>query len=167
MDTETQRSAACCELVHSVARSCGEVRLKVTGSSMLPAIWPGDEITAIRRGYAELQTGEIVLYRRGGRLTAHRIERIAQDHLVTRGDSLLSSDPPVQPCEIVGRVVSILRNGHSIRPKHTPEGRIVSLILSRSNFSRRLALYLFRHLAHRHGRPLQRSGDMQVTWGNS
>ena len=167
MDAETQHSAVCCELVHSVARSCGEVRLKVTGSSMLPVVWPGDEITVTRREVAELQPGEIVLYRRDGGLTAHRIERIAHDHLITRGDSLPSSDPPVRPDEIVGRVLSIFRNGRSVRPERSSASRIVSLILHRSDLSRRFALYLMRYLARRRGRSLRCSEDMQVTWGNS
>ena len=50
MDVEfQQRPALGCELVAEVVRSFGEVRLKVTGGSMLPAIWPGDVITVRRR----------------------------------------------------------------------------------------------------------------------
>jgi hypothetical protein len=166
MNAKAQHSKACCELVHNVARSCGEVRLKVNGFSMLPVVWPGDEITVRRSEYEELRRGQIVLYRHNDGLTAHRIERIEHDHLITRGDSLLSSDPPVRPGEVVGRVVSILRNGHGIRPERSPVSRILSLILRRSDFSSRLVIYLLRHLGRYHVRPLRRSEDMQVTWVN-
>jgi hypothetical protein len=167
MGAETQRDAVCSELVHCVARRRGEVRLKVTGSSMLPVVWPGDEITVIRSEYAELQPGHIVLYRRKGGLTAHRIECIAQDQLITRGDSLLHSDMPVRPDEIVGRVVSILRSGHSIRPERSLISYIFSLVLRRSDLLRSLAVYVIPHLAHLHDRSLSHSGDTQVTWVNS
>lgn len=163
MDVEAQHNAVYCELVHSVARSCGEVRLKVTGSSMLPAVRSGDEITVMRCEYTELQTGQIVLYRRGDELTAHRIERIAPDHLVARGDSLLSPDPPVLSAEIVGRVVGILRNGRSVHPEHSPLSRIVSLILRRSDLLRRITHYFVRSMDRRHGRPLRCSEEMQVS----
>ncbi len=159
MEAEIQRGEVYGELIHSVVRSGSEARLKVTGSSMLPVIWPGDEITVRNCEYAELQSGEIVLYRRDGGLTAHRIERIAQDYLVTRGDSLPSSDPPVFAGAIVGRVVSILRNGNDARLEASPGSRIVSMFLCRSDLSRRLALRLFR-LSHRYGRLRRRSGEM-------
>lgn len=166
MDTMAQHHMVCCELIHSVASNRGEVRLKVTGSSMLPVIWPGDEITVMRCEYSGLHMGEVVLYHRDCKLTAHRIKRIAHDHLVTRGDSLPSYDPPVRPDEIVGRVVSIHRNGRSIQPESSLVSRMVSLILRCSNFSRRIALYLIRHLAHRHSRPLRHTEDRQATWVN-
>jgi signal peptidase I len=167
MDAETQRDAVCSELVDCVARRRGEVRLKVTGSSMLPVIWPGDEITVTRSEYAELQPGRIILYRRNGGLTAHRIERVAQDQLITRGDSLLYSDSPVRPDEIVGQVVSILRGGHSIPLQRPLVSYICSEILRRSDLLRRLVLHVIPYFAHLHDRSLSHSGDRQATWLNS
>ena len=163
IDAEAQRSAACCDLVRSVARSHGEVRLMVTGSSMLPAVWPGDEITVTRCEYTELRAGQIVLYSRNAGLAAHRIERITRDYLVARGDSLLSADPPVLPGEIVGRVESILRHGSGIRPEPSSVGRIASPILRHSDLSRRIALSLARCMSRRHGWFLRRSEEMQAS----
>ena len=40
-----------CELAAEVLRSSGELRLRVTGSSMLPAVWPGDELTIRRQPF--------------------------------------------------------------------------------------------------------------------
>lgn len=148
MDAEAKRDTICCELVHHAACSFGEVRLKVTGSSMLPVIWPGDEITVVISPYAGLQAGQIVLYHRNGRLTAHRIERVTEDHLIARGDSLALSDSPVLPEEVVGQVVSILRNGCNIRSERSAISYIVSLLLQRSQCLRRIAVYLIRHLTN-------------------
>src|ERR1035437_10241317 len=142
MERETQRRAKCCELVEEVARTSGEARLKVTGSSMLPALWPGDVITVRRCDFTELEPGQIVLCRQEGKLTAHRIQRISPSHLVTRGDSVPACDPPVGAYGVVGQVVSILRNGRSIQPERSFRHRAVSSILRRSHYCTRIALRL-------------------------
>ena len=133
----------------------GEVRLKVTGASMLPAIWPGDVITVRRCEVSELRPGQIALYHREGKLTAHRIKRISRDHLVTRGDSVLSFDAPVSPLGIVGQVVTILRNGRYFDPDQSFWHRVVSSVLRRSDFCTRIILLL--------GGRLRRAGDVPVS----
>jgi len=158
-DSEAQRSAVCCELVAEVARTSGEVRLQVNGGSMLPAIWPGDVVTVRSRDLAELQPGQIVLYRREGKLTAHRVMHISADHLIARGDSLPSSDLPVRATEVVGQVVNIHRNGRHIQPEHSLGKRVISSILRRSDFWTRMTLFL--------GVRLRRSRIMQVSWATS
>ena len=40
------------DLAAEVLRQFGEVRLKVTGASMLPSVWPGDVLTVRRRSPA-------------------------------------------------------------------------------------------------------------------
>lgn len=159
MNREAQRRALCCELVVDVARSTGEVCLKVTGVSMLPAIWPGDVVTIRRCDLAGLLPGQIVMYGREGKLTAHRVMLVSHDHLVARGDSLSCCDPPVRAFEIVGQVTSISRAGRSISPEQSFWQRAASSILRRSDFCTRLALAL--------NRRLRRSGDMQASWRNS
>jgi hypothetical protein len=164
MDAQTHRSVVCCELTHSVVCTYGEVRLKVTGSSMLPAIWPGDEITVVRTEYVALQPGQILLYHRNNGLTAHRIRQIERDYLITCGDSLLYPDAPVRPGEVVGRVVSILRNGRSICLKPSHASSILARILCRSNFSRRFALHLIHRSVRHYNQSLSYHGDMHITW---
>ena len=153
MERDTQRRAVCCELVDEVARTSGEVRLKVTGASMLPALWPGDVIAVQRCAFAELRPGQIVLYRQEGKLTAHRIQRISPSHLITRGDSVPACDPPVGACGVVGRVASILRNGRSIQPERSFFHRAVSSILRRSDCCTRIALRIALLLAAPGSRP--------------
>src|SRR5271169_960249 len=117
MDTDLQhRSALGCELVAEVTRSFGEVRLRVTGASMMPAIWPGDVITVRRREITGLQPGQVVLYRRNEKLMAHRIVSIQGNILTTRGDSLLRDDPAITGSDIIGEVVSKGRHGRLLRP---------------------------------------------------
>jgi hypothetical protein len=142
MNAETQRRAMCCELVSEVARTAGEVRLKVAGASMLPAVWPGDELCVRQCDFAGLQPGQIVLYLRDGTLTAHRIMRIAGDHLIARGDSLPCCDLPVKADEVVGKVVSVLRHGCSIHPGQSFWQRALSRTLLRSEFCTRMFLHM-------------------------
>lgn len=151
-----QRSALGRELVADVARSFGEVRLKVTGASMIPAVWPGDVIAVRRRAMAELHPGQIVLYRREGKLVAHRITCIRGDLLTTRGDSLQSDDPPIRESHLVGQVVCLVRNGRRVHLNQSWWQRVSSSILRRSDFCMRMTLRL--------GRRLRRFGSGEMSW---
>jgi signal peptidase I len=106
------------ELAVEVARTFGRLRLRVTGTSMMPSIQPGDLLSVGRVGLREASPGEIVLFARGGRLFAHRIvERGGNPHdpyLVTRGDRLLDNDPPVFQSELLGHVKAIERRGRPV-----------------------------------------------------
>lgn len=133
-----------CELVADVARRFGEVRLRLTGASMMPAVRPGDVITAQRCRTAELKPGEIVLYRRGTGLVAHRVVRIDGGRLVTQGDSLPHEDTPVKEADVMGRVVLVTRSGRRVDARLTLPRRALSGILRRSGICLRAAMFLAR-----------------------
>jgi signal peptidase len=109
------------ELAAEVARTFGSLRLRVTGTSMMPAVQPGDVLSVGRVNLLEASPGEIVLFARGERLFAHRIvdRGGGSDHpyLVTRGDRVLDHDPPVFQSELLGRVISIERGRSRVRPR--------------------------------------------------
>lgn len=135
-----QRSAAGCELVADVVRGFGSARLKVTGASMIPALWPGDVITVRHDAAAGLLPGQIVLHRREGKLVAHRIVHIHNDSFFTRGDALPQGDPPISESDIVGKVVAIVRNGRIAHLRQPRWQRAFSWWLRRSDFCLRMAL---------------------------
>lgn len=140
MDMELeQREAIGCGLVAEVAGGFGEVRLKVTGASMIPALWPGDVIT-VKPDAAESQPGQVVLYRRGGKLVAHRVVRAENGLIVTRGDAISQNDPLIRGADIVGRVVAVVRNGRPADFEQSHWGRAFSAMLRRSDFCLRMAL---------------------------
>jgi len=141
MDAEAQRRAACCELVLDVARTSGEVTLKLTGTSMLPALWPGDVVTVRKCDLAELQPRQIVLFHREGTLVAHRVLVASQNQLVTQGDSVPACDPPVNASEVVGQVIAISRNGRLIPVGFSFWRRNVASVLRHSDFCLRLILF--------------------------
>jgi signal peptidase I len=145
-----------CELIADLASNFGQVRLKVTGASMIPAIWPGDVITVRHSGIADLKSGQIILLTREGNLVAHRVACVCDDFLITRGDSLQDDDPPITESDLVGEVVCVIRNGSRVHLKHSSWQRVGSFILRRSDFCLRMALRL--------GRRLRRPGRGRGSW---
>jgi signal peptidase len=137
------------ELAVEVARTFGSLRLRVTGTSMLPAIQPGDLLSIGRVNLRDTSPGEIVLFTRAGRLFAHRIvdrgggacepyarEPYAREpYIVTRGDRLLENDPPVFQSELLGRVTSIQRVGSRVRtsPRLDGPNRVLGRLLRASD----------------------------------
>ncbi len=80
-----------CEMAEEVLRSWGELRLRVTGTSMLPTVWPGDILCVESRGAAEAVPGDVVLFGREGRLVAHRVVEVRKQ--VSGVGCQVSGDP--------------------------------------------------------------------------
>lgn len=138
-----ERELLGCHLVADVLRSSRSVTIRVTGSSMLPNVLPGDLLTVERARVSDLDCGDIAVFARENRLFAHRVvEKAAQNYLATRGDSLLTQDRPVQPDELLGRVKSILRGDRSINPRTTVFGRLASAMLRHSEVLTQCLLWL-------------------------
>lgn len=132
------------DLTADVIRQFGEARLKVTGTSMLPSVWPGDEITVRRQSAAELLPGQIVLCYRNQAFVSHRLIGKHDDCLITRGDSLAYDDPPFRETEVLGAVTSILRNGRPVALSSSWWHRAGSSIVRHSDLCTRILLRLQR-----------------------
>ncbi len=130
-----------CELVADALRAGAETRVRVMGTSMLPALWPGD-ILVVRGAADAPAAGDVVLFLRDGRLFAHRVVRITQTELITRGDALADRDPPVRASEVLGLVVEVIRDGSHPLPAAPPSyrQRIVAFAIRRSEAAYRLVL---------------------------
>jgi signal peptidase I len=137
-------------LAVEVLRSFGTIRLRVTGASMLPAIWPGDVLWISRCSFSEMRVGEIALFVRYGRLFAHRAIAWSDTHLGTRGDGNPNPDPPVNQAEFLGKVDGVMRAGRMVRidPKPSLLRRAVSGLARRSVAAARVLVRLH-HLQHR------------------
>jgi len=102
-------------LAEGLLRQTGELRFVARGASMLPAIYPGDEIIVHRAGLAGVKAGEVVLFRRQDRWFLHRVREILQGapqpRLITQGDGLDSPDAPICSEELLGRAEFFVRNG--------------------------------------------------------
>ena len=135
-----------CELAEEVLRSFGRLRLRVVGASMLPAVWPGDLLSVRSDDAAEAHPGDIVVFRREGRLVTHRVvERtICQEGIqwVTRGDRVGRNDAPISRRELLGRVTAIERGSRRLTSHQSAASRLASWILCRSDICTRLVLRL-------------------------
>jgi signal peptidase I len=137
-----------CSLAAEALRSWGMVKLRATGVSMLPTLWPGDLLTIHSRRLDQSKLGDIVLYMRGGRFVIHRVvgKSLTGDEafLTARGDCMPQDDSPVRSGELLGKITEIQRAGLVFRParKLSPCRRMVAYLLCHWSLFRRVGLRL-------------------------
>jgi signal peptidase len=131
------------ELAAESLRRTGRLRLRVTGSSMLPAIRPGDVIEVRSRAAAAIQAGAVVLFERGGRLFAHRAVRSHGSRLVTRGDTHEREDGAIAEGELLGEVIEVRRGQRRLAARATAFTRTAALVLRGSPLARRIFARVF------------------------
>jgi Peptidase family C25 len=93
------------------------VRFRAEGASMRPTIRGGEKITV--EPVSEVKLGDIALFRAERGLIAHRVVGIQKGIgkapvFLTRGEAGGSYEEAVQEQQILGKVVAVERNGHSI-----------------------------------------------------
>jgi signal peptidase I len=136
-------------LAGEIVRTFGMVRLRASGTSMVPSILPGDLISIQRAGLREISPGEVVVFIQNGRLLVHRVVSSGSSFdtpwLITRGDRLCHNDPPVFSSELLGRVVSVERGNQQVKSIAAPRGwqRVMARLLRTSD----RATYLYLRLA--------------------
>jgi hypothetical protein len=138
--------SAKCALAAEVLRDSGSLRLRATGSSMLPSIWPGDVLIIQKREIELIAAGETAIFSPNGRLTAHRVISHHGSFLATQGDSVPQPDPPVTANDLLGVVVSIERGGKLFAPALRPGllARCTAAVLRRSGLATRVWLRVHR-----------------------
>jgi|SRR5271169_196528 len=145
--TDRSRQATSAELAKEVLRSFGRLRFVAQGSSMLPAIFPGDVLFVHRESTGNFRCGDIVLASRGENLVAHRIVRIKQLRnevsIITRGDSLRDDDPPISGSNCLGRVFRVDSSGRRTwrGSDATVAQAIVQWLVQRSDIATKCVLY--------------------------
>jgi len=109
---DDSKSALVHDLLKATLASEGVVRVRATGTSMLPSIWPGDHVI-IERVSRPVSAGSVVAYLRNGRLFIHRVFRVSRDsnELLTQGDRLPAPDAPINAGDLLGVVTGLSRGG--------------------------------------------------------
>jgi hypothetical protein len=154
---QSQQHSVKCDVAAEILRSFGSLRLRVTGHSMLPSIWPGDTLVVERRSFVRIVPDDIVLYFREGRLFAHRVIRIidasGNARLITQGDALPKKDAPVSSAELLGRVSEIIRGSRHVHPPTMPTvaKRCMAYVLRHCESLSRLLVHLHINLPKREG----------------
>jgi hypothetical protein len=100
-------------LASDALRASGTLRLRVYGESMLPVIYPGDEVEIASCRPSDLERHDVALAVRGERFFLHRF-LVAQDNgqFRLRGDSVPCADLAFPDRALLGRVVCVFRNGN-------------------------------------------------------
>src|SRR5437763_15336142 len=62
-----------CELAAQVLNDSGVLRLRASGSSMLPSVWPGDILTIRPQRLEQWRPGDIAPYMRAGHFFLQRV----------------------------------------------------------------------------------------------
>ena len=95
------------------------IRVRAEGYSMYPTIKPGSVIYIKPLQEEVSSPGDIIAVKRESGFVVHRllryIEQEGRKYLVTRGDSIMVEDEPVEYENIAGRVIRV----------ETPEGKTV------------------------------------------
>jgi hypothetical protein len=94
------------------------IRFRAAGLSMYPAIRDGELITVAPVAAGQISRGDVLLCRTPTRLLAHRVVAVAEGGapvLRLRGDAKASCDAPIAASDVIGRVVSVHRDGRGIR----------------------------------------------------
>ncbi|MFZ2087958.1 MAG: hypothetical protein WAU47_05235 [Desulfobaccales bacterium] len=122
------------EVAQGVLEGGYGVHLHTRGDSMTPLIRGGSVIQVEQVEAGGLKLGDVLVYRDGGRLVAHRLiaKRQGPDSLllITRGDAApWRHRQEVAPGQVLGRVCAVKwRRGLSLRID-SGWGRVLSLIL--------------------------------------
>src|SRR5437879_12340303 len=98
------------------------LRLRASGSSMLPSLWPGDILTIHPQSFEQWRPGDIALYMRAGHFFIHRVSTVSNsgDFLIVQGDLLPHTDPPVRSRKVLGKDVTIERSVVHYQPRLDP-----------------------------------------------
>jgi signal peptidase I len=134
------------ELASEMLNSGRTVTIRALGSSMVPAIWPGDLLTIESAAPEEIILGDIILFLQQRRLYVHRVASVqacaAARSWTTRGDALLHDDPCVQESELLGRVRAVRGLRGRVEPgRHVSQpARVLSYLIARSSRFHNVAL---------------------------
>jgi signal peptidase I len=107
------------ELSTELLRQGQRVRFKAPGRSMNPTIKEGETIIIQPAAPSAVRKGDIILYSFENGFIAHRVVRILKRKgdascFIMRGDASDSSDCPVSAQQVLGKVISVEREGRSI-----------------------------------------------------
>jgi signal peptidase I len=94
------------------------VLFRAEGTSMYPTIRNGEAIMIAAVSAGEIIRGDVLLYRHGQRVLAHRVVGVStrgtDRFFELRGDAKAACDPLVGASAVVGRVVGVQRNGRLV-----------------------------------------------------
>lgn len=137
MHVVPDRSEFLSSLAVDALAAAGQIRLRAVGGSMLPAMRPGDLLSVRTQPRETIARGDVILFRRHGRLLAHRVvgraPGLSPPAFIVQGDGLSHPDPPVPQADLLGRVVLVTRRGKTFQPARrlSAAGRLLAWFVRR------------------------------------
>ena len=104
------------------------VRFRARGHSMHPIIRCDDYLLV--EPASRFEPGDVVLMLAERGLTAHRVVRVDERQVITRGDNAPDFDPPLDRTRILGRVTHAERDGRMRRMR-----RVGPVMLAATRFA--------------------------------
>lgn len=123
-----------------------QVSILAKGNSMLPFIRGGRDSVLLEKAPDDLQQGDIVLFKTGGRYILHRIFHIDGDNVTLMGDGNLAGREHCRRKDVVGKVVRILPPGRKAIDCNTPFERKKAVLWRILSPVRRYLLGCYRRL---------------------
>jgi len=155
--TEITAASAKFSMVVEALRTHGSCSFRVSGSSMLPTLWPGELVLIERKPFPEIVPGDIVLYERDGRFFLHRLESVHIDYdharacvlIMIRGDAMPQQDPPVSESQLLGVLTGVRRKSNwiSIPRRMSVASRGMAVVARRSVLFSQLLLRAYASLS--------------------
>lgn len=95
------------------------IRFRPGGHSMHPTIRDGEAVTVEPVNALAVKRGDILLYQTERGVIAHRVRSIKKNGnaakvFILRGDTSISCDEPVKADQILGKIISVERNGRKV-----------------------------------------------------
>ena len=120
------------DIANGVLQNGHNLRFRAHGRSMWPSIQDGDMVEIQPVGEKRIRKGDVVLFNprtECDNLIVHRVTKIRTENDVTRyttqGDALYYPDGQITRDKVLGRVVSIEREGR-LRRQNTPLARMAT-----------------------------------------
>lgn len=111
------RDLARIAMLETWRRDGAEAWIEATGGSMLPLIRPGDRLL-VGFGEQEARRGDVILFRLGGMIVAHRVVGSRRDdgerRLIAKGDNEPLATEDVAPSDLLGVVRAVDRGSRGL-----------------------------------------------------
>ena len=108
---------------------------------MLPTLWPGDIAEIVACSVSDVGRGEIVLAFREDRFFMHRfLARGEHAGFITRGDSMPGPDPAFPAAALLGKLVTVFRDGQPVALRSRPWSRMLGMLFCYCGMARCAAL---------------------------
>lgn len=90
---------------HELVEEGISVEVPVFGLSMFPFLLPGNIVRIENVELSSINTGDIIVFKQNEKLVLHRVVKLIEQSIITKGDSLIREDDIANQAYIIGKVV--------------------------------------------------------------